>query len=76
MFDRLATIIILAAETPEEDTKYWQTKTACDKFDTNAYLSGFKKVFIKEASCDTYVASSELGVCLGSMLLDGVKDCK
>ena len=76
MFDRLAGIIMLTADTPDEETKYWQTKVACNQFDANAYLAGFKQVFIKEASCDTYVAASELGVCLGSMLLDGVKSCK
>ena len=76
MFDRLAGIIMLTADTPEEEKKYWQTKVACNQFDANAYLAGFKQVFIKEASCDTYVASSELGVYLGAMLLDGIKSCK
>lgn len=76
MFDRLAGIIMLTADTPDEETKYWRTKVACNQFDANAYLAGFKQVFIKEASCDTYVASSELGVYLGAMLLDGIKSCK
>ena len=76
MFDRLALITMLMSETPEEENKYWQSKVACDKFDANAYLTGFKGFFVKEASCDTYVKASELGIYLGCVMLDGIKDCK
>lgn len=76
MFEKLAMFAILAYENQPSDVKLWRTKEASDQFDVDAYLAGFRGSFIKEASEDTYVAASELGVCLGEAVLGSIKKAK
>ena len=74
MLNKLAAIAMLIADNPSSnDNKYWRTKVARNEFDLDAYLLGFKSNFVKEASCDTYLVASELGILLGKDLLNTIK---
>lgn len=74
MFNKLAMITLLAAESPTTQERYWQTKTACNKENNEAYVSGFVGSFVKEASQDTYVVAADLGTLLGVELLASIRD--
>ena len=77
MFDKLAMFVMLASETPMDEHKAWQTKTACESTEAldQAFLSGFYGgLNIKEASdAETYILASELGMELGVNMLYNMK---
>lgn len=77
MFEQLALLTILASETPVDEARAWQTKTACESPEglDQAFLAGFfDRMLPKQASSsETYILGSELGKELGLNMLYNIK---
>lgn len=76
MFEQLARFAIMASETPVDEARAWQTKTASQSSEgmDQAFLAGFYDEMLKEASdAETYILGSELGKELGINMLYNIK---
>lgn len=77
LFTKLAMVAIMSSNTPQDISKAWQTKLACEDETMvhEAYLSGLTGKLVKKAATrdDTYILASEMGKELGINILYNMK---